>query len=289
MMQRLLLALLLAAAAGCAGPASRKGGLVLFLTDFGTRDGAVAACKGVMWSIAPGLRIADLTHEIPPYDVQSAAEQLEQALPYYPPGTVAVAVVDPGVGSARKAMAALTQGGRYVVGPDNGIFTRVFEREGLAKAVELTETRFWRQGLVTSTFHGRDIFAAVAAHLASGTELEALGPPLTPVRLEVRQPTVTDAYIDGEVRYVEEPYGNVVTNIPMSLMEGPGLRLGEELHVEIAGKLHRLPHRKTFSDVPAGSALALPHSRGVLSFSINQGDFAREYGVKRGDRVRVRR
>lgn len=274
---------------GCATASARRRNLLLFLTDFGVKDGAVAACKGVMWSIAPDLTIADLTHESPPYDVEAAGEQLEQAVPFYPPGTVVVAVVDPGVGGARKPLAALTQAGHFLVGPDNGIFTRMLEREGLESAVELAESKYWRQGLVTSTFHGRDIFAAVGAHLANGVPLKALGPALSPKKLEAKAPVVTEAAIDGEVRYVEDPYGNVVTNIPMSLMEGPGLREGEELHVELAGKLHRLAHRKTFSDVGVGEALALPHSRGVLSFSINQGDFARAYGIKRGDKVRVRR
>ena len=128
----------LVAPSACVSPArERASAAVLFLTDFGTRDGAVAVCKGVMWSIQPSLRIVDLTHEIPSYDIETAGEVLEQALPFYPSGTVALAVVDPGVGSERKAAAMLTKKGHLLVGPDNGIFTLVLETEGLDRAVEL--------------------------------------------------------------------------------------------------------------------------------------------------------
>lgn len=273
--------------AGCAGLGrDQRSRILLFLTDFGTKDGAVAACKGVMWSIAPRLWVTDLTHDIPPYNIAAAGEQLEQAVPYYPAGTIVVAVVDPGVGSARKPMAARTNAGHLLVGPDNGIFTLLLEREGLDVAVELRETRYWRKGETTSTFHGRDIFAAVGAHLAAGITIEALGPPLVPLRLALAEAKQDGEWTQGEVRYLEEPYGNVVTNIPMAML---GPRLSGDLAVELAGKSYRLPLRHTFSDVAVGESLALPHSRGLLSFSINQGDFAAEYAVKRGDPVRVKR
>ena len=177
------------AATACASPEQRREtATVLFLTDFGLKDGAVAACKGVMVSIAPALRIVDLTHDIPPYDIEAAAEVLEQALPFYPSGTVAVAVVDPGVGSERKAAAILTKQGHILVGPDNGIFTLVMQTEGVERAVELRNTRYFRAAQTSSTFHGRDVFAPVAAHLAAGVPLDSLGPPLVPVRLDLRRP-----------------------------------------------------------------------------------------------------
>lgn len=261
---------------------------VLFLTDFGDRDGAVAACKGVMWSIEPSLRIVDLTHDVPPYDVEAAAEVLEQALPFYDSGTVAVAVVDPGVGGDRKAIAALTRKGHLLVGPDNGIFTLVLESEGLARAVELRNTRYFRRGGASHTFHGRDLFAPVAAHLAAGVPIDSLGPPIVPVRLDLRPARVVDGTIEATVRYVESPYGNVVTNVPKALLDSIGATVGDTLLVRIGPRAHRLPWRDTFSDVPRGQPLALMHSRDLLSFSINQGDFATRHAVKRKAAVVVR-
>lgn len=285
----LLVTLALGAAACSRDDGSREPATVLFLSDFGETDGAVAACKGVMWGIAPELRIVDLSHEIPPYDIETAAEVLEQAVTFYPSGTVVVAVVDPGVGSARRATAIRTQKGHLLVGPDNGIFTLVMQTEGVERAVELTNARYFRGGQTSSTFHGRDVFAPVAAHLAEGTPLDSLGPSLVPVRLDVAPARLLGDRIEGTVRYVEDPYGNVVTNIPAALLDSLGARVGDSLHVRVGTRTMPLPWHNTFSDVPRGVALAVMHSRGVLSFSINQGDFASTYGVKRGDAVRLDR
>lgn len=266
----------------------REPGTVLFLTDFGLSDGAVAACKGVMLSIAPETRIVDLTHDIPPYDIEIAGEVLEQALPFYPTGTVVVAVVDPGVGSERKAIAVLTKRGHMLVGPDNGLFTLVMQAEGVERAVELRNRRYFRAEETSFTFHGRDIFAPVAAHLAAGTPLDSLGPPITPVRLDVRPAQLKGGRIEGTVRYVEDPYGNVVTDIPAVLLASLGAHLGDSLEVRVGSRTLRLPWHNTFSDVPSGQALAVMHSRGLLSLSVNQGDFASRFGVKRKDSVWVR-
>jgi S-adenosylmethionine hydrolase len=287
---RVLVMLALAAAMACTSDARRREpATVLFLTDFGTKDGAVAACKGVMWGIEPNLRIVDLTHDVPPYDIETAAEVLEQALPFYPTGTVAVAVVDPGVGGERKAAAILTGKGHILVGPDNGIFTLVMQSEGVERAVELRDTRYFRAVATSFTFHGRDVFAPVAAHLASGTPLDSLGPPIVPVRLDLRPPRIADGRIEGIVRYVEDPYGNVVSDIPAALLDSIDARIGDSLEVRLKSRTLRLVWRSTFSDVPRGQALAVVHSRGLLSFSVNQGDFASRYGVKRKDSVAIRR
>lgn len=287
---RALVLLALVAAAGCARDTGRREAVtVLFLSDFGTRDGAVAACKGVMVGIAPDARIVDLTHDVPPYDIEAAGEVLEQALPYYPTGTVAVAVIDPGVGSERKAIAILTRRGHVLVGPDNGLFTLVMQTEGVERAVELRETRYFRAARASSTFHGRDIFAPVAAHLAAGTPLDSLGPPIVPMQLDVRPARIVGGRVVGSVRYIEDPYGNVVTDIPATFMDSLTARVGDSLEVRLPLRTLRLPWRNTFSDVPPGQALALMHSRGILSFSINQGDFATRFGVKRKDSVSIRR
>lgn len=278
------------AATACASPERRREpATVLFLTDFGLKDGAVAACKGVMVSIAPALRIVDLTHDIAPYDIQAAGEVLEQALPFYPSGTVAVAVVDPGVGSERKATAILTKQGHILVGPDNGIFTLVMQTEGVERAVELRESRYFRAPQASSTFHGRDIFAPVAAHLTAGTPLDSLGPPIVPMQLDVRPARVADGRVVGAVRYIEDPYGNVVTDIPAALLDSVQARVGDSLEIRLRSRMLRLPWRRTFSDVPQGQALALMHSRGLMSFSINQGSFATRFAIRRGDSVSIRR
>ena len=278
----------LAAALACAPETQRREpSAVLFLTDFGVKDGAVAVCKGVMWSIEPRLRIVDLTHEVPPYDIENAAEVLEQALPFYPAGTVAVAVVDPGVGSERKAAAILTKKGHLLVGPNNGIFTLVLETEGLDRAVELKNTKYFRPAQTSFTFHGRDIFSPVAAHLAAGTPLDSLGPPLVPMRLDLRPARLTNGRIAGVVRYIEDPYGNVVTNIPAALLDSARFHVGDSLEVKLGARSFRLVWGHTFSDVPRGQPLAVMQSRGLLSFSINMGDFAKRYGVKRKESVLV--
>ncbi len=286
----LVVTLALGAAACARDDGSRRSATVLFLSDFGETDGAVAACKGVMWSIAPELRIVDLSHEIPPYDIETAAEVLEQAVTFYPSGTVVVAVVDPGVGSERRATAIRTQKGHLLVGPDNGLFTLVMQAEGFDRAVELRNERYFRDGGQTSsTFHGRDVFAPVAAHLAAGVPLDSLGPSLVPVRLELAPALVRGDRLEGTVRYLEDPYGNVVTNIPAALLEALGARVGDSLEVRIGMRTMRLPWRNTFSDVPQGEVLALLHSRGVLSFSVNQGSFAERFGVERRAPVSLRR
>jgi S-adenosylmethionine hydrolase len=260
---------------------------VLFLSDFGTQDGAVAVCKGVMWQVLPSLRIVDLSHDIPPYDIHTAAEVLEQAMPFYGRGTVAVAVVDPGVGGARRNIAARTRTGKFLVGPDNGIFTLVLATEGLDRAVELRNARWQRMPDPSYTFHGRDIFSPVAAHLAAGVPLDSLGPSVQPVLLDVRPAVRSGDAVAGVVRYVETPFGNVVTNIAPALLAAAGFRVGDTLDVRIGTRTMRVPWARTFSAVPVGQPLAVLHSRALLSFSVNQGSFAEQFGTRRGDSVNI--
>lgn len=278
----------LALFAGTAAHASPR--TLVFMTDFGVKDSAVAVCKGVMWAIDPDLRIVDLTHEVPVFDIQAAGRLLEQTVPFYPERTVFVAVVDPGVGSPRKAVAVKTKKRHYLVGPDNGMFAAVIEKEGLEGAVELKEARFFRTPDASSTFHGRDIFSPVGAHLAAGVKLETLGPKLASLTpLPRAKAVLRDGVLFGEVSYIEDPYGNIVTDIPGDLVEKAGLKPGMKLHVAIGELALTMPFEKTFSDVPEGADLALTHSRGPLSFSINMGDFAKAHGIKAHQAVSVRR
>jgi S-adenosylmethionine hydrolase len=162
------------------------------------------------------------------------------------------------------------------------------QTEGLDRAVELRNTRYFRAGQTSSTFHGRDVFAPVAAHLAAGVPLDSLGAPVVPVRLDVRPARVMAGRIEGIVRYIEDPYGNVVTNIPTPLIDSIA-RVGDSLEVRIGRRTLRLPWRSTFSGVPPGESLVLIHSRGLVSLSTNQGDFASRFTVKRRDPITIAR
>lgn len=286
-----LAALLLA---GCATPGLylQPPPTVVFLTDFGVKDDSVALCKGVMWSVAPQLRIVDLSHEVPPYDVRAAGRLIAGAASYYPAGTVFVAVVDPGVGSARKAIAALSKSGRLYVGPDNGLFAQVLAEEGLAEAREISNPMYMRPGRPSFTFHGRDIFAPAGAFLADHAPFDQIGPVVTLVPGEaVPPPRLEAGTLSGRVEFIETPYGNVITNIPAALAEPAGFAPGVELSVALgpAGgeKEYRMPFRGTFSDVGVGEPVALWSSRGFLTFAINQGSFAAEFAVEPGRAVRV--
>jgi len=262
---------------------------VVFLTDFGLEDDSVAICKGVMWSVEPRLRVVDLTHLAPPFDVRAASRLLAGAAPYFPAGAVFVVVVDPGVGTERRPLALRTKAGRLYVGPDNGVFTGVVDAEGLEEARRIDGPRFMRTS-VSSTFHGRDVFAPAAAHLASGARLEDLGPIVPdPVHLDAVRPKVESGELVGSVDFVEKPYGNVITDIPAEMVLEAGLVPGDRLEVRMGGKTFLLPLLRTFGEVAEGQELALPSSRGRLSFSVNMGDFARRHGIGAGQGVRVRK
>ena len=185
--------------------------IITLLTDFGTRDAYAASMKGVILSIAPDARIIDITHEVPPQDIVEGAWTLASAYRWFPAGTVHVAVVDPGVGSARRAIAARA-GAWTFVAPDNGVLAWALDGAGDVRAVELADTRWFQPG-VSSTFHGRDIFAPVAAHLASGVALDELGPRVDDlVALPVASPHVTPERITCEVVHVVL-FGNAITNL----------------------------------------------------------------------------
>lgn len=263
--------------------------IITFTTDFGTSDGFVGAMKGVVLGICPGARIVDITHDIHPQDIMEAALILDGAVPFFPPGTIHVVVVDPGVGSDRRAV-ALACPDFCLVGPDNGVFSPLWERarechtEADCRAVELTEGRYHLDEIST-TFHGRDIFSPVAAHLGTGVGLDALGPPVDDlVSLALPRPVVDGRVISGEVIHVDR-FGNCITNIPQGLLRdlsGQG-NLSAEIGVEQLG-----PVRGTYSDVAEMQALALVGSFGRLEAALRNGSLARTRGYVRGTRVRVR-
>lgn len=249
---------------------------ITLLTDFGTADGYVAAMKGVIASIAPDALVDDASHDVPPGDVVAAAHALARYWRLYPPGTVHVVVVDPGVGSERRAI-AVQAAEQYFVAPDNGVLTPVLDAEGAE--VRALEAPAYRRPDVSSTFHGRDVFAPAAAYLACGVPIARLGPPvLDPIRLEAPAPTRDGAGVRGLVVHVDR-FGNLVTNIPGAWVEDAG-------EVLVAGRSAG-PVRRTYADVAPGELLALVGSNGSVEIAVRDGSAAERLGIGRGAEVRV--
>jgi len=254
---------------------------ILFLSDFGVVDDSVAICKGVMLSVAPQARVVDITHEVRPYSILDGARFLAGVAPYYPPGTVMVAVVDPGVGSKRRSIVVKTRKGQFIVGPDNGLLTLVEQQDGIEEVREITNKGWMIPASISSTFHGRDVFSPVAAHLARGDDFRKVGPVVTDaVRLRIAAAQLADAGISGEVIAVEDPYGNLVTNVEAALFLKLGYQPGELVPVTVGTRTIPVRYVGTFSDVGQDEALAYIDSRGRFALAINQGNFADVHQVK---------
>jgi S-adenosyl-L-methionine hydrolase (adenosine-forming) len=252
----------------------RPSGVITLLTDFGLEDAYVGVVKGVLLGINPRARLVDLTHAVPPQDVRRAARLLEGAWPFFPPGSVHLAVVDPGVGSARRAI-AVTAGGHCFVGPDNGLLGFCFDLPG-ARGVVLTARRFHRHP-VSRTFHGRDVFAPVAAHCSRGVPLTALGSPLRePVRLPPSTPRRRGARVDGEVLLVDR-FGNLLTSLLGADLPGPAdrgvLRVGGARVRGLVG---------TYAERPRGALGAVIDSSGRVELFVREGSARRRLGIGPG-------
>ena len=272
--------LLLAASPLFAQPSIAQPPTVIFMTDFGVTDDSVALCKGVMYGIAPNLRIVDLTHQVNAYSIRDGALYLFGASPYFPAGTVFVAVVDPGVGSSRKAVAVKTKRGQFFVLPDNGLMTLVEDRDGIEAIREITNPDWMVGAKISSTFHGRDIFSPVGAHIARGDDWTQVGPTVKElVRLDLKRAMVDDKGLTGEVIALDGPYGNLITNISAEDFQKLGYERGDKLRVAIAGREVEMPYVRTFSDVPLKQPLLFIDSRGRVSFAVNQASFAAVYSV----------
>jgi S-adenosyl-L-methionine hydrolase (adenosine-forming) len=247
---------------------------VTLLTDFGTADGYVAALKGVIAAIAPAALVEDAAHDIAAGDIHGAAWALAGYWRLYPPGTVHLAVVDPGVGSSRAAL-ALHVDGRFLVGPDNGVFTHVLHGAADASVVSITASAFIRAS-VSATFHGRDIFAPAAAHLAAGVPLDRLGPAVhEPVLLPLAAARRSEGVATGTVVHVDR-FGNLITNIPAAWVAGGAA-------VRIGGRV--VPLRRTYADAAPGDLLALEGSRGMLEVAVRDGSALVVLGAAAGTAV----
>jgi S-adenosylmethionine hydrolase len=254
--------------------------IIVFLTDYGTLDDAVAVCKGVMLTIAPDARIVDLTHQVTPYSIADGGRFLARAALYFPADTIFIGVVDPGVGTQRRAIIAKSKRGQYFVVPDNGLLTLIEDRDGIEGVREITNPSWQLPGAISSTFHGRDIFSPAAAHLARGedwTHAGAAVPHL--VRLALKRAAMAADGINGRVVALDGPFGNLVTNVSGKLFNALGYRLGEKVHIRIGGADFTIPYVATFGDVPIGQPLLFIDSSELLSVAINQGDFSKAHQV----------
>ncbi|MCI0602203.1 SAM-dependent chlorinase/fluorinase [bacterium] len=254
---------------------------VVFMSDFGTIDDSVAICKGVMLGIEPDLRIIDITHEVQPFSIMDAARFLAGTAPHFPSGTVFVVVVDPGVGSVRKPIVVKSRKNQFFVLPDNGLITLVEEADGIESVREITNIKWMNGNALSSTFHGRDIFSPVAAHLASGKDWIEVGPVVpTPIRLDVHRSRIDEKGLTGEIIGTDGPYGNLLTNIPAEIFQKMNIALGDLIHARIGERDFEIPFVKTFSDVAVGQPLFYIDSRGRLGIAINQGNFADAYKIR---------
>jgi len=253
---------------------------IVFMTDFGTANDAVAICRAVIFGIAPEARVTDITHQVTPFSIEEGARFLAGVTPYYPAGTVFLVVVDPGVGTARKAIIVKSKKGQFFVLPDNGLITPVLERDGFDSAHEITNTAWMLQPAVSSTFHGRDIFSPAAAHLAAGWDFALAGPEVTDlVRLKTKVSAMTDKGIEGEVIGLDDPFGSLITDIPADDFKQLGYAIGDKVVVELDKKPVTLPYAKTFMDVPVGDALLYVDSRGRMAIAVNQGSYSRKFNI----------
>src|SRR6185503_2309779 len=265
--------------------------MVVYQTDFGLKDGAVSEMKGVAMEVSPDLKLFDITHEIPAYNIWEAAYRLEQTVKYWPAGTVIVSVVDPGVGTSRKSVVLKTKSGHFIVTPDNGTLTLVAKSLGIAELREIDENVNRRKDSQKSnTFHGRDVYSYTGARLAAGViTFGQVGPLLPPkvVAIPYQDAVLNGQRIKGDIPALDVQYGNIWTNIPDTLFDKLNPRYGDIVHLVIFNKSKQvysggMPYSKTFGEVEEGKPLAYINSLLQLSFALNMGDYAKNYHIASG-------
>lgn len=277
-------------------PAAVSQSALVFQTDFGLEEPAVASMKGVAYGVSAELNMFDITHEIPIFNIWEAAYRLNQTAKYWPEGTVFVSVVDPGVGTARSSVVLKTASGHYFVSPDNGSLTLVAEELGIEAVREIDEKTNRLQGSEKShTFHGRDVFAYTGARLAAGIiDFEQVGPLLEKdvVRITYQRAALDNGKIVGNVPILDIHYGNVWTNVNSELFDQLGLGVGDLAWVKISNGDRVLFEKqvkfgRSFGDVPVGESMLYVNDLLNMGIAINQGDFATHYQVSPGPETRV--
>ena len=280
-----------AQAASPAAPAAHETAPLLLQSDFGLQDGSVAALKGVIYAIDPKLHVVDITHLISPFDIQDAAYRLRQAAPFWPAGTVFVSVVDPGVGTPRKSVVMKTKTGQYFVTPDNGTLTFVAQLLGVAEVREIDEKVNRRPGSEWSaTFHGRDVYVYTGARLAAGAiTFEQVGPSRGAEYVAIAIPASAAAAnsVKGTIVALDQPYGNLWTNIDTAQVRAAGIKVGDRVRVRISHGQTALWNDEvlfgtTFGSVPVGKPVLYVNSLNQLALAINQGNFAQRFSISAG-------
>lgn len=271
--------------AGCAGPGQ---GTVALLTDYGSRDHYVGVLSANVLRANPSARLVTITHEIEPYNIEQGAAVLADAVPEFAPGTVVIGVVDPGVGTQRAAIVVVTRGGHILVGPDNGLFDPLIQRDGGARAVYRIENpNLMRPGGGSTTFHGRDIFAPVAGHLSRGVSPSAVGPRVRSwVTLEQPEPRAQGYTFSGAVIHVDR-YGNLLTNMPAAWLEA--VELGTVFCVRAGGHEVACTYRRTYGEVPEGDFVVLRNASGNVEVARNRGSAADVLNVRVGAAIQIER
>lgn len=249
-------------------------GIIGFLTDWGETDYFVGACKGVMLTIEPDLKLVDISHGVTPFNIQEGANTLLYTAREFPAGTVFLAIVDPGVGTERKPLLVVTQNDKYFIAPDNGILTMVINEMGVKKVYELKNNKYFRPGKISKDFHGRDIFSPVAAHIASGHSVSEVGPELNPkdlVMLPIKKSRVENKTAIGYVVYINQ-YGNIIVNITQDDFDALGIKLGDDVNVKIGDKTQEIKVGTTYGDVPEGDWVCFIACNDVLEIAVNWGN-----------------
>lgn len=255
--------------------------LITLTTDFGIQDHYVGVLKAVLLSIAPDARLIDISHQIPPQDIMAGAWVVRNSAMLFPPGSVHLVVVDPGVGTQRKPIAIKIKD-QYFVGPDNGIFSLIADQYDY-EGIELTNSNFWRPN-PSQTFHGRDIFAPVAAHLANGVDFSTLGNPIDKLQTYRWAVPISDKDgVQGWIVHIDH-FGNLISNIPESMIREAGAHANLKIYV---GNTIFDTIVNTFGDVPDGEPAAYIGSSGVLEIAINKGDAREMLGVEKGAQISI--
>lgn len=274
----------------------KKRGTVVFLSDFGTVDGAVSAMHGVADEVSHSLRLEDLTHEIPQFNIWEASYRLIQTMPYWAPGTVFVCVVDPGVGSERESVAVLTKSGHIVVTPDNGTLSHISKGIGILERRAISETTNRLKNSQRSyTFYGRDVYAYTGARLASGIiSFDEVGPLLdnNVVMLDIKEPRVKDGAVTGSIDILDTRYGSLWSNIPDKFFNDNGFNYGDDIMTIIYFKDRivygsKLRFCRNFTEVEKGDGLIYINSLLNVGVAINQGSFSSTYNIGTGEDWRI--
>ena len=278
--------------------AYQKNALVL-LTDFGLKERFVASMKGVAFGVDKDIKLFDLTHQIEPFNILEASETLAGTLPYWPEGTVFVAVIDPGVGTERKSIVVKTQSGHCIVTPDNGTLTHTAEQFGIEEVREIDETlNRLPHSEHSYTFHGRDVYVYTGARLASHIiTFEEAGPELQRKVVQIAYPKPTQVNkntVSGMIVKIEYPYGNIVTNIPCALLEQTGVKVENQSYLQVSiihnGNViyeQRLPYTYSFGYVKEGEAMIYPDSVQRIGLAVNGESFAKKYGIEAGKQWKI--